>query len=142
MTQRLRVFFDVDDTIRTWDGRLRPFARDIFEVLHGSGFEVALWSGAGVRWEVAHAHDLSPFLSGCYLKPLSRHHERLGECGIRAAPDHVVDDDDEIVAVFGGTLVSAPLEPLAEDRELLRVITDLRRRFPAHPLPELADLRL
>ena len=130
MTSRPRIFFDVDDTIRTWDGRLRPFTYEVIARLHSAGFEVSLWSGAGVRWEVAHANNLVPFLAGCYVKPLFRHREQLEGLGILAAPDHVVDDDAEIVSVFGGTLVPAPLEPLSEDRELLRVIHDLRRRFP------------
>jgi hypothetical protein len=91
--------------------------------------EVSLWSGAGVRWEVADVHRLRPLIAGCYLKPLSRHRERLGEIGIAFPPDHVVDDDDEIVAVFGGTHVPAPLEPLADDRHLLRVLEDVALRF-------------
>ena len=127
----VRVFFDVDDTLLTWDHRLRPFAREVIAELWHSGFDVSLWSGAGVRWEVAHAHGLAPFLTSCYEKPLSRHRERLPELGIAAAPHHVVDDDQEIVGVFGGTHVPAPLEPLSEDRHLLRVLVDLQRRFPS-----------
>ena len=93
------------------------------------GCIVYLWSGVGVRWEVVDVHDLRPFVRDCYVKPLSRHRERLRELLIPREPDHVVDDDDEIVRVFGGTHVPAPLEPLAEDMELLRVIPDLRKRF-------------
>ena len=93
------------------------------------GCIVYLWSGVGVRWEVVDVHDLRPFVRDCYVKPLSRHRERLRELLIPREPDHVVDDDEEIVRVFGGTHVPAPLEPLAEDMELLRVIPDLRKRF-------------
>ena len=93
------------------------------------GCTVYLWSGVGVRWEVVDVHDLRPFVRDCYVKPLSRHRERLRELLIPREPDHVVDDDEEIVRVFGGTHVPAPLEPLAEDMELLRVIPDLRKRF-------------
>lgn len=93
------------------------------------GFAVYIWSGVGVRWEVVDVHGLRPFVRDCFVKPLSRHHERLKELRIPFVPDHVVDDDDEIVRAFGGTLVPAPLEPLHSDRELLRVLDDLERRF-------------
>ena len=93
------------------------------------GCHVYVWSGVGVRWEVVDVHELRPYVRDCYMKPLSRHRERLRDLGIEGTPDHVVDDDDEIVRVFGGTHVPAPLEPLAEDRELLRVVPDVRRRF-------------
>jgi hypothetical protein len=123
------VFFDVDDTLLTWDHRLRPFAREVIGEVSAMGCAVYVWSGAGVRWEVVDVHHLRPYVQGCYLKPLSRHRERLRQLDIPCEPDHVVDDDDEIVRVFGGTHVPAPLEPLREDTELLRVIPDLRMRF-------------
>lgn len=132
----LRVYFDVDDTLLTWNRRLRPFAREVISGVAAAGVEVYLWSGVGLRWEVAHAYDLRPHIVDCYVKPLSRHRERLAELGIPFAPDHVVDDDDEIVRVFGGTHVAAPLEPLSEDRALLRVLHDLNDRFGlALPVP-------
>ncbi len=93
------------------------------------GCDVYIWSGVGLRWEVVDVHDLRPFVRQCYEKPLSRHRERLRELQIPVVPDHVVDDDEEIVWVFGGTHVPAPLEPLREDRALLRVIEDLERRL-------------
>lgn len=125
----LRVCFDVDDTLLTWNKRLRPFAREVIEAVSLAGAEVYLWSGVGVRWEVAYTYDLRAHIRDCFMKPLSRHHERLSELGIPFVPDHVVDDDDEIVRVFGGTHVPAPLEPLDQDRALLQVLTDLADRF-------------
>lgn len=127
---RRSVFFDVDDTLMTWDHRPRPFAKEVVQQTAEMGFDVYLWSGVGIRWEVVHVQGLTPYVTGCYLKPLSRHRERLAELKVPCVPDHVVDDDDEIVRVFGGTHVPAPLEPLHEDRELLRVLEDLRARFP------------
>lgn len=125
----LRVYFDVDDTLLTWSKRLRPFSREVIAALSSAGAEVYLWSGVGVRWEVAYTYDLREHIVDCYVKPLSRHRERLRELGIPYPPDHVVDDDDEIVRVFGGTLVPAPLEPIEDDRALLGVLEDLRSRF-------------
>lgn len=125
----LRIFFDVDDTLLSWNGRMRPCAREIIAAIAEAGAEVYLWSGVGVRWEVAHAYDLRAHITDCFVKPLSRHRERLVELGIPFVPDHVVDDDDEIVRVFGGTHVPAPLEPLEDDRALLQVLNDVRERF-------------
>lgn len=128
--ERVSVFFDVDDTLITWNHRPRPFAQEVIAEAASRGFDIYLWSGAGVRWEVVDVLGLRPQIAGCFVKPLSRHRERLTELGVPCIPDHVVDDDDEIVRVFGGTHVPAPLEPLHEDRELLRVLDDLRLRFP------------
>jgi hypothetical protein len=126
---RPSVFFDVDDTLLTWNHRLRPHAREVIAELSALGCSVYVWSGVGVRWEVVDVHGLRPFVTNCYLKPLSRHRERLADLKVSVVPDHVVDDDDEIVEVFGGTHVCAPLEPLSADRELLRVVPDVRLRF-------------
>lgn len=123
------VFFDVDDTLVTWDHRLRPHAREVIAATAEMGFEVYIWSGVGIRWEIVDVHNLRPFVRQCFEKPLSRHRERLRELNIPFTPDHVVDDDKEIVGVFGGTHVAAPLEPLCLDVALLRVLADLRRRF-------------
>ncbi len=123
------MFFDVDDTLVTWDHRLRPHAFEVIAATAQMGFDVYIWSGAGIRWEIVDVHNLRPFVRQCFEKPLSRHRERLRELNIPVTPDHVVDDDEEIVGVFGGTHVAAPLEPLCLDAELLRVLPDLRRRF-------------
>jgi len=125
----LLVYFDVDDTLLTWNKRLRPFAREVIASVASAGAEVYLWSGAGVRWEVAYTYDLREFIVDCYEKPLSRHRERLAELGIPHAPDHVVDDDGDIVRAFGGTQVTVPLEPIEDDRALLQVLDDLHTRF-------------
>lgn len=123
------MFFDVDDTLLTWNHRLRPHAREVIAEVSAMGCAVYLWSGVGVRWEVVDVHELRRYVRDCFVKPLSRHRERLRELRIPCEPDHVVDDDEEIVGVFGGTHVPAPLEPLDEDAELLRVVPDLRMRF-------------
>jgi hypothetical protein len=133
MTALGRVFFDVDGTLITWDRRQRPYARAVVAAVATRGFEVHIWSGVGRRWEVVDVLGLRPFVAGCHEKPLSRHHERLPALGIHAAPDHVVDDDEEIVAVFGGTHVPEPLEPLHADRHLLRVLANLERRYNLRP---------
>lgn len=134
-----RVFFDVDDTLVTWDYRLRPYAREVITALVERGFEVHIWSGRGARTDVVERHGLGALISGCYPKPLYRHRERLAELGIPCVPDHAVDDHQEIVETFGGTLVPPPATPLAEDRHLLQVLRDLQARYnldPGFSLPE------
>ncbi len=123
-----RVFFDVDDTILTVEKRLRRHTHDVFAEISGLGFEIYVWSGVGVRWEVVEVHGLKPYVIDCYTKPLSRHHERLAELRIPFVPDHVVDDEPEIVRAFGGTLVPAPLEATGNDDALLQVVRDLKQR--------------
>jgi len=124
------VFFDVDDTLLCWDKRLRSHAREVVAETHAMGFDVYIWSGVGLRWEVVDVHGLRPFVIDCFQKPLGRYLERLPELGIPFVPDHVVDDDDEIVQAFGGTLVGAPLSPAVADEALLTVIDELKVRFP------------
>ncbi len=124
------VFFDVDDTLLCWDKRLRSHAREVVAETHAMGFDVYVWSGVGLRWEVVDVHGLRPYVIDCFRKPLSRYMERLAELGIPFVPDHVVDDDLEIVNVFGGTHVEAPLSPSVPDSSLLNVLDELRARFP------------
>lgn len=126
---RARIFIDVDDTILTWNWRLRPFAREVLAELGAAGFAVYLWSGRGKRWEVVEAFELGAHVLDCFEKPLFRHRERLDELGVPFAPDYVVDDHAEVVEVFGGLCVQPPREPLERDRELLRVLDDLLPRF-------------
>ncbi|HLZ69596.1 MAG TPA: HAD hydrolase family protein [Dehalococcoidia bacterium] len=127
-TPRARVFIDVDDTLLTWNWRLRPFAREVLAELGTAGFAVYLWSGRGKRWDVVNTFGLAAHVRDCFEKPLFHHRERLAELGVPFAPDYVVDDHAEVVAAFGGLCVRPPHEPLEQDRELLRVLDDLRGR--------------
>lgn len=134
----LRIFFDCDDTLLTWDWRLRPHTREVLDTLAEWGCEAYLWSGLGARWDVVEHFELGELLHGCFAKPLYRHRERLTELGVPFAPDYAVDDYAEIVAVFGGWQVPVPLQPLADDHHLLLVLHDIARcfGFPTAGLPE------
>jgi len=123
----VRIFFDVDDTLITWDVRIRPGVREVFAELRREGHELYLWSGYGPRWEVVERFALAAFVSDCYWKPLYDFRERLAALGIPAPPDFVVDDHPEIVAAFGGFLIPAPREPLHEDRAMWDALTAIRR---------------
>ncbi|HZU76787.1 MAG TPA: HAD hydrolase family protein [Dehalococcoidia bacterium] len=45
------MFFDVDDTLLTWNWRLRPYAREVIAELAASGFEGYIRSGRRRRWD-------------------------------------------------------------------------------------------
>ena len=123
----MKIFFDCDETIITWDVRLRPGVKEVIGSLRDSGHEIYLWSGNGPRWEIVRRFDLHDFFLDCYWKPLYRHHERLEELGIPFTPDFVIDDHQEVVDAFGGVRIEPPAHELSKDRELWRVydgITD------------------
>ncbi len=117
----MRIFFDVDDTIITWDVRLRPGVVEVFEQLRAQGHEVYLWSGNGPRWEIVRRFDLHEHITDCYWKPLYRHHERLEELGVPFTPDYVIDDHQEVIDAFPGVRIAPPSYPIEKDRELWRV---------------------
>lgn len=126
----VRIGFDVDDTLIDHTGRLRAFCGDVFAELSGAGFELFIWSGVGLRWEIVDVHGLRPHVIGCYRKPISRHHERLAELGVPFVPDFVVDDDVDVVRAFGGYHISPPEHEFETDRHLLLARDAVLRRFP------------
>jgi hypothetical protein len=124
-----RIFFDVDETLLTWNWRVRPLAMEVFAELAASGFALYVWSGRGRRWDFVDVSGLRPYVTDCFEKPIYRHRERLAELHVPYVPDYVIDDDAEIVACFGGWHIPEPLEPLREDRHLLSVLHDIQDRF-------------
>ncbi len=128
-----RIFFDCDDTLLTWNWRLRPHTHDVLRRLVEHGCQVYLWSGLGERWDIVKRFDLAPLLSGVYAKPLYRCRERLAELKVPFAPDYVVDDHPLIVETFGGWLIPPPVEPLEDDTHLLAALADIERCFALLP---------
>jgi SAM-dependent methyltransferase len=122
----VNIFFDVDFTLITWDYRLRPHVREVFQRLKDDGHIVYLWSGVGKRWEVVEQHGLAEYVQDCFEKPLFRHAERLDELGVSVRPDFVIDDHEEPVAAFGGAVIRPPDAPLDADREMLRIYEAIR----------------
>lgn len=132
----MRIFFDVDDTIITWDVRLRPGVHEIFGNLREEGHEIYLWSGYGPRWEVVRQFDLGRYVLDCFWKPLYDHNARLAVLGVPFPPDFVVDDHPQVVHAFGGYLIAPPRSPLHEDRELWNVYEAICR-FAERSTPQL-----
>lgn len=126
MMAAVHIFFDVDDTLITWDVKLRPGVHDVFEALRSDGHELHLWSGYGPRWEVVRRFDLYEHIIDCYWKPLYDHHSRLSELEVPFPPDYVIDDHEEIVQAFGGSLIQPAGRPFVEDNEMWRVYEEIR----------------
>ena len=122
----LNIFFDVDNTIITWDVKLRPGVREVFEALRSDGHTVYLWSGMGPRWEVVRRFELHDHIAACFWKPLTDHHNRMKDLGIPVWPDYVIDDHIEIIQAFTGSHVPEPKLPLERDQEMWRVYNEIR----------------
>ncbi len=75
----MNIFFDVDNTIITWDVKLRPGVHEVFTRLREDGHTIYLWSGMGPRWEVVKRFDLHEHVADCFWKPLHNHHARMEE---------------------------------------------------------------
>ena len=122
----MNIFFDVDSTIITWDVKLRPGVKEIFQKLRDEGHILYLWSGMGKRWEIVKRFDLHEHIVDCFSKPLYNHHERLEELGVPFVPDYVIDDHKEVVDAFVGSVIQPPRLPLEWDREMWRVYDEIR----------------
>jgi hypothetical protein len=101
----VKVFFDVDYTILSYDNTIRPGTHEVFEKLVADGHEIYIWSGQGLRWAELYAHKLDGYVSGVFHKPTWDYIERLEELGVTVLPDFVIDDYAEIVEEFGGYFV-------------------------------------
>ena len=122
----MRIFFDVDDTLITWDVRLRPNVHEVFARLRDDGHDLYLWSGYGPRWEVVRRFELQEHIIDCYWKPLHDHHNRLTELGVPFVPDYTIDDHEQIIHAFGGSVIKAASGPFFdEDNEMWRVYEEI-----------------
>ncbi|MSQ31375.1 MAG: hypothetical protein EXR64_05035, partial [Dehalococcoidia bacterium] len=127
----LNVFFDVDNTLIMWNGRLRQHTREVFTELKEHGHTIYIWSGVGIRrWDMKR-HELDEFVTDYFIKPLDRHHEKLEALGVPMVPDFVIDDHLSVVTAFGGYHIKD--EAAADDRELLEVLARIHQmaRVPA-----------
>ena len=122
----MNIFFDVDNTIITWDVKLRPGVHEVFQMLRDDGHTIYLWSGMGPRWEVVKRFELHEHVADCFWKPLHNHHARMEELGITVMPDYVIDDHVEIIHAYTiGSLVPEPMLPLDRDKVMWRVYEEI-----------------
>ena len=117
----MNVFFDVDYTIISDSGALRPWVRETFAQLRVDGHTVYVWSGVGIRWPDVERHGLQGYVANCYRKPLDNHHQQLRSLGVDVMPDFCVDDYLEIIQAFGGAVVRPYFWPNPLDLEMHRV---------------------
>jgi hypothetical protein len=128
----MKIFFDVDYTILGLDDSLRPGTKETLERLKHDNHEIYIWSGMGERWEVVKKHQLTPLVSGVYVKPIHHFHERLDELGVPFEPEFVIDDYPEVVAAFGGVWVppyyfSRSSRDDQEMERIYRIVSDFVR---------------
>lgn len=123
----MNVFFDVDYTLISYEGVLRPHVREVFRALTEEGHRIYIWSGVGLRHKVVESHGLSEFVSGIFVKPLDNHRAMLPKLGIHVNPDFIVDDHSEMTAVFEGMHITPYSYPSTHDTELLRAHELIRK---------------
>ena len=130
----LNIFFDVDNTLIMWNGRLRNHAEHVFRSLKEAGHTIYVWSGVGIRrWDMKR-HGLDEFVTDYFIKPLEKHHEKLDALGVPMVPDYVIDDHKQVVDAFGGYHI--PDMAKADDEELLKVLAEITELAAA---PTLGD---
>jgi len=123
----MNIFFDVDYTILSMDGALRPHVVEVFQKLKEDGHDLYIWSGVGMRTEVVRRFKLGPYISNIYVKPLSDHISEMTRMGIDPFPDFCVDDHQEIIDALGGMRVRAfTFWREIEDHEMLKVYETIR----------------
>jgi FMN phosphatase YigB (HAD superfamily) len=121
--RELNVFFDVDNTLIMWDGKLRNHAHEVFQKLLEDGHTIFVWSGVGIRkWDMRR-HKLDEYVTDYFLKPLEDHHERLKTYDVHPFPDFVIDDHKTVVDAFGGYHIPDMAGP--DDHELLEVLAKI-----------------
>jgi len=132
----MNIFFDMDYTLLSFDGTLRPLTFEVFHRLRQDGHRLYIWSGVGVRTHEVTKLGLAPFVQGVYQKPIEQFEQGLARYSIPLRPDFVVDDHKEIVDHFGGFLVRPYFWPDPHDRELERVYLTIRQLASRLTMPE------
>ena len=117
----MNIFFDCDYTIIDMGGGLRPGVRELFQRLKDDGHTIYVWSGMGIRWYEVRKHDLEPYVTDCFHKPLFDYQRRMKGMGVTVVPDIVIDDYPDIVTALGGIRVKAYLYERNSDREMERI---------------------
>ena len=134
----MNIFFDMDYTILSATGRLRPRVVETFNQLREDGHSLYIWSGMGVRVAEVRNLGLLPLVQGVYEKPVQDYQRMLvgmlrrGE--LPASPDFVVDDYPEVVSALGGVSVRPYVNDDPEDVEMARVYDAIHQR-DSNPSP-------
>ncbi|MBI4312606.1 MAG: hypothetical protein HY681_12615 [Chloroflexi bacterium] len=114
----MNIFFDVDFTLVGLDLTLRPGTHDTMQKLLADGHKIYIWSGVGIRWPEVREHNLTPYVTDCYVKPLDHFEEKLSQMNLPAPPDLVIDDYPEVPTALGGFWVRPYFFYSSNDNEL------------------------
>lgn len=120
----MNIFFDVDNTLIMWDGKLRNNAEDVFKKIIADGHTIYIWSGIGIRKKEIENVNLDKYVKDYFIKPLYDHRARLPKLGVNVDIDYVIDDHESVVQVFGGYHI--PDIATEDDQELIKVLEDIQ----------------
>jgi FMN phosphatase YigB (HAD superfamily) len=120
----MNIFFDVDNTLIMWDGKLRNNAEEVFKKIIEDGHTIYIWSGIGIRRKEIENVDLDKYVKDYFIKPLYDHRARLPKLGVNVSIDYVIDDHESVVQVFGGYHI--PDVATEDDQELIKVLEDIK----------------
>jgi hypothetical protein len=121
----MNIFFDMDYTIISSTGTLRPKAKAVLERLHAEGHKLYIWSGRGPRRKEVQDLNLNSLVTDILEKPthdyqlLVRGMFRRGELSV--LPDVVIDDYPEVVSALGGISVRPYVIDDPSDNEMQMV---------------------
>ena len=121
----VNIFIDMDYTILSVIGVLRPGTEKLFRRLREDGHTLYIWSGVGVRREEVRRLGLEGYVAGVFEKPVIEYQQRVlgmlrrGEIPVH--PDLIVDDHPEMVSALGGVVVQPYVNSDPADTELERV---------------------
>jgi hypothetical protein len=136
--RKLNIFFDVDNTLILWNGKLRNHTREVFVSLRDAGHTIYVWSGVGIRrWDMRR-HELDEFVEDYFIKPLDDHHARLEPLGVKVKPDFVIDDHKTVVDAFGGYHIPDVAKP--DDAEMLEVLRQIMAMAESADVDSLGDV--
>ena len=113
----MNIFFDVDSTWLGYDYSLRPGTHELMQRLLADGHTIYIWSGMGIRWTEVRHHQLDPYVTDCFVKPITDYVEKAAET-LPFWPDLVVDDMPEVAEALGGFWVHPYLNKKNPDNEL------------------------
>ena len=121
----MNFFVDVDYTLISANGALRPHASTLFSRITEAGHAIYVWSGVGIRKYEMTRHGLDSMVTDYFEKPTADYRAAVERAALPVWPDLVVDDHEEIVHEFGGVVVRPYFFADDSDKELLNVATAL-----------------
>jgi hypothetical protein len=121
----LNFFIDVDYTLISANGALRPHADKLFSRVTEAGHAMYIWSGVGIRKYEMTRLKIDPMVTDYFEKPTSDYRAAVERANLPVSPHLVVDDHEEIVHEFGGVVVRPYFFADDDDKELINVANAL-----------------